>query len=83
MDQTVNPTTLSQIKKLLALATSPNEFEAALAAAKAQELMFKYHLSLVDLPFNEQLQEKPVSETFDFHRHDKWRRVQWIRVFSA
>jgi hypothetical protein len=38
-----------KIKKLLALGTSPNESEAAAAVAKAQELMFRYNLSIEDL----------------------------------
>src|SRR5262245_36915799 len=36
---------LDKIQKLLAMATSPNEAEAALFAAKAQEFMLKYRVN--------------------------------------
>lgn len=41
---------LSKIRKLFELANSPNENEAALAAAKARELLSRYNLSVADLP---------------------------------
>jgi len=40
---------LDLIRKLLALSQSPNEHEAARAAEKAQELLFKYKLSMVEV----------------------------------
>ncbi len=42
----VDSTVLSKIKKLLALSTSSNPNEAALAAAKAQELLMIHNLTL-------------------------------------
>ncbi len=45
----LNNNLLEKINKLLALANSPNENEAALAAEKATELLTKYNLSLADL----------------------------------
>jgi hypothetical protein len=46
----VKPEVLEKIKKILALAVNnPNEEEAALAAAKARELLDKYNLSIKDL----------------------------------
>lgn len=39
-----------KVKKLYELSTSSNENEAALAAAKARELLAKYNLSMADLP---------------------------------
>lgn len=42
----VEPKVIDKIRKLLALATSSNENEAASAAAKAQELMQEYDLSM-------------------------------------
>ena len=39
-----------QIKKLLALASSPNEHEARLAMQRAQELMRRYSVSIIDDP---------------------------------
>lgn len=41
---------LSKVRKLFELANSPNENEAALAAAKARELLGRYNLSIADLP---------------------------------
>jgi len=40
---------LETIKKLLALSTSPNEHEAASSAAKVQELLFKYKLTMAEV----------------------------------
>ncbi len=40
---------LTVIKKCLALSQSSNEHEAAAAAAKAQELLFKYNLSMAEV----------------------------------
>lgn len=40
---------ISRIRKLLALSGSPNEHEAALAAAKAQELLSQYNLTLSEI----------------------------------
>lgn len=40
---------LDKIRKLLALAQSPNENEAAVALAMAQELMFRYNIDNIDL----------------------------------
>lgn len=37
---------LDRIRRLLALSTSSNEFEAALAASKAQDLLLKYNLEM-------------------------------------
>lgn len=41
---------LSKVRKLFELSNSPNENEAALAAAKARELLSRYNLSIADLP---------------------------------
>jgi hypothetical protein len=41
---------ISKIRKLFELSNSPNENEAALAAAKARELLSKHNLSMADLP---------------------------------
>ena len=40
---------LEKVRKLLALSESPNEHEAALAAAKAQEILDRENLSIFDL----------------------------------
>jgi len=44
---------LEKIKKLLSLATSPNENEAKLASEKAQALLLKHNLSLSELDYEE------------------------------
>lgn len=44
-----NQEIIDKIAKLLALATSPNEYEASQAAAKAQELLMVHNLSLGDI----------------------------------
>ena len=40
---------LDKIRKLLALSKSPNENEAAVALAMAQELMLRYNIDNIDL----------------------------------
>lgn len=49
---------IDKVQKLLALATSPNEHEAKLAASKAHELLAKYNLSL------EQVEESRINEEY-------------------
>ena len=41
---------VSKVRKLFELSNSSNENEAALAAAKARELLSRYNLSMADLP---------------------------------
>ena len=50
----VDSTVLSKIKKLLALSTSSNPNEAALAAAKAQELLMQHNLTMSQIDTNGQ-----------------------------
>ena len=52
---------IDQIRKLRALAESPNEHEAASAAAFAQNLLIKYNLTLMDIP-TEMREKNPVGE---------------------
>lgn len=44
---------IAKIRKLLSLSKSDNEHEAATAAAKAQELLSQYNLSMSDIPADE------------------------------
>lgn len=44
---------VSKVRKLFELSNSTNENEAALAAAKARELLSRYNLSMADLPTDE------------------------------
>ena len=53
-----NKKVIDKIRKLLALAQSPNENEAAIAAAKAQELMAEYEFTEVDLIHREINEQK-------------------------
>jgi hypothetical protein len=46
----MNKRIIDRIRKLLSLAKSDNEHEAANAAAKAQELLSQYNLSMSDIP---------------------------------
>ena len=44
---------VSKVRKLFELSNSSNENEAALAAAKARELLSRYNMSMADLPTEE------------------------------
>jgi len=65
---------VEKIKKLLLLSESSNENEAALAAAKAAELMLKYSISQSSLHIEE---DKEDVEFFIFEDNDKKNKVQW------
>lgn len=54
---------IDKIAKLLALATSPNENEAAQAAAKAQELLMQHNLSLGDIKTDQSSAKIPIEQT--------------------
>jgi hypothetical protein len=76
---------LDRIKKLLALAAdASNEHEAALAAARAQELLLRHQLSESDLPND---QQEPIGEhplTAEEGEHpDKWGRIEPWRMSLA
>lgn len=53
---------LEKVRRLLALSKSSNEFEAAAAAAKAQELLWKHKLEIHDVPTDD---GKVVGEEFE------------------
>jgi hypothetical protein len=53
---------VSKVRKLFELSNSSNENEAALAAAKARELLSRYNLSMADLPTDEIKSAVSVSE---------------------
>lgn len=60
---------LEKIKKLLDLGSSPNEHEAELATAKANQLLMKYNLSLDNLPETDEIYmhivaQAPKANTF-------------------
>lgn len=67
---------VDRVKKLLALSTSANPHEAALAAAKAQELLFRHNLSLatVEAELLDGKGSAYVSDRFDSGGWMDWRR---------
>jgi len=75
-EQQPNEAILSKIQKLLALATSDNANEAAIAASKAQELLIEYNLSEEDLEnFNSTKHEKVIQVSMagkNAHRRSAW-----------
>jgi ElaB/YqjD/DUF883 family membrane-anchored ribosome-binding protein len=53
---------VDRIAKLLALATSSNEHEAAAAAAKAQEILTEHNLRLEDIKTEHKSPELPIEQ---------------------
>lgn len=53
---------IDRITKLLALATSPNEYEASAAAAKASELLTAHNLRLEDVKTSNKLPDIPIEK---------------------
>jgi DNA-binding transcriptional MerR regulator len=71
-----NEVIISKIKKLLALSTSDNANEAAVAAAKAQTLLIEYNISQDELEqFNDVKSEKVIEVKAD--GKNKQRRSVW------
>jgi len=71
----------SKIKKLLALAKDPtNEHQAAAAAAKAQELLFQYNLSMAEVSTTDE-ETSYVSEKKKMTKQDKvWRSLLYSTI---
>jgi hypothetical protein len=53
---------IDRINKLLALATSANEYEASAAAAKAQEILTEYNLRLEDIETGQKSPALPMEQ---------------------
>tara|TARA_Y100000114_G_C11730088_1_gene313074 strand:- start:226 stop:984 length:759 start_codon:yes stop_codon:yes gene_type:complete len=70
---------LEKIQKLLALSTSPNEHEAALAAAKASELMIAHDINASQLIDNTVDEDVRQSE----FKYGSTRDSQWKSVIAA
>jgi len=68
--------TLAKIKKLLALATSPNEHEAKLAAQRASELMEKYQIEEAEVLLKETKNDPIVEELYTVP--DQKMKLNWI-----
>lgn len=62
---------IERIQKLLALSSSPNEHEAALASARAQELLLKYNLTMGEVELN---REEAIETIIDLgkRRPERW-----------
>jgi hypothetical protein len=68
---------ITRIQKLLALADSPNEHEANLAAAKAQKLMDAHRISVEAVKITEDLQDEEEIVTEAVPYGSKVRAVRW------
>jgi len=65
---------LERITKLLALANSPNEHEAAAAAAKAQEILTEHNLRLEDIKTEHKSPDIPIDQV---EIDSSGRRIYW------
>jgi hypothetical protein len=75
---------IERVRKLLALAGSSNEHEAAAAAAKAQELLLKYNLSTASVE-GETPTEEAVQKVFTDHDNYSmgWRSTLLSAICAA
>lgn len=64
---------IDKIQKLLSLANSPNENEAAQAAAKAQQLLMQHNLSLEDIKAKSTFSNSIEREELEAHK----RKIHW------
>lgn len=73
---------LEKVQKLFALSESPNEHEAALAAAKAQEILDKENLTLFDL---KRLSASDIDSYFvdEGIRHAAWASHLFVKLSHA
>lgn len=76
---------VDKIKKLLKLSTSNNQHEAALAAARATELMLKYQIDAAEVSAEEEPQpDEPVkSMIFDEAKPGTQRRALWKGTLAS
>lgn len=70
MDKT---SVIELVRKCLKLGQSPNEHEAALALAKAQELLLKYNLGMIDVSADAR-EERPVGHETLTVGWGRWRK---------
>ena len=80
--ETANPI-IDKIKKLLALANSSNEHEAALAAAHAQRLLSEHNLAMADVEAKQRPQSADKIETTVAKTLPKWVRNLSAGVCTA
>ena len=74
---------IEKIRKLLALANSSNEHEAALAAAHAQRLLSEHNLAMADIEAKQRPQSADKIETSVAKTLPKWVRNLSAGVCSA
>ncbi len=73
---------LNKIKKLLAMTASPNEAEAAVAMAKAHQLLKEYNLAIDDIEADNRFDIN--EETYlTFERERKWKTMLITDVCAA
>lgn len=82
MEQT-QQSIVDKIKKLLALQSSPNEAEAALAASRVQELLIKYQLDLTVIREEERSATKRERTTLKRSAMYEWQRSLWATIARA
>jgi len=70
-----------RIRKLLALSTSPNEHEAAAAAAKAHALLAEHNLTMAEVQDVEEPTDVEIGHMTHSSRHSSpWVRQLWFAV---
>lgn len=74
---------IEKIRKLLALADSSNEHEAALAASHVQRLLAEHNLELSDIAHHQQQRKADTTETSVAKTLPKWLRHLSAAVCSA
>jgi hypothetical protein len=74
---------IEKIKKLLALADSSNEHEAALAASHAQRMLSEHNLAMADIDASHQSSKADTIETTISKSLPKWLRQLTAGVSSA
>src|SRR5262245_56441648 len=72
---------IEKIRLLLKLSESPNVYEAAAAAAKAQELMFKYNLDLAQVEAVRPESAEPyIQERFSVGGSSHWLKLLMFAI---
>jgi hypothetical protein len=69
----IDETIIEKIQKLLALSTSSNEHEAALALAKAQKMLLQYNLSLEEVSTKQKPDRHYTKDTITASR--RWQKL--------
>ena len=73
---------ITKVKKLLALTKSPNEHEAALAAARVSELLLKYKLDMSHIEGTEDQDDGIIEERIDVTNGMNSRSHKWMTILA-